>query len=534
MSSSTAGPSGPAAWMQPVGRGPARGRGDGAAQATRPDGTDPLPEGFGLVLDRDTRRHAGGTVLVGGWPRRVIRLRAAGAAAVDTLLRGEPTSHAGRTLARRLVDAGLAHPVPPDAGVPHRVDPRMPQGTPPAGGPAHAGPSADGLASADVTVVIPVRDRPSELARCLAALGGDVAVVVVDDGSSAPDAVRAVTDAAHATLVRRETGGGPAAARNEGLHHVTAPLVAFLDSDCVPPAGWLAPLVGHLSDPTVVAVAPRVRGAATGDTTARRWGRARSPLDLGGRPGRVAPGTPIAYVPTAALVVRRAALAGQDGPFDPALRHGEDVDLIWRLHDAGGTIRYEPAVVVEHHEPASWAELLVRRWRYGTSAGPLARRHGRRLAPVVLAPVPTAAAVAALSGRPRAALAIALAQGIRRGRRIQRAGAPAWYGPLWSLRSAVQATDGLARTATMLAPAALPVLAIARPRLARRVLGAVVTAPLARWAGARRDGTAGGLGPLRWAAASIADDLAYGLGVWAGARRSRDARALLPVRETPA
>ena len=86
-------------------------------------------------------------------------------------------------------------------------------------------------------------------------------------------------------------------------------------------------------------------------------------------------------MPTAALVVRarRPADAGQGGAvFDPALRCGEDVDLIWRLHDAGWRIRYEPAVRVGHHEPASWPGLLARRFRYGTSAAPLARRHPAR------------------------------------------------------------------------------------------------------------------------------------------------------------
>ncbi len=39
-----------------------------------------------------------------------------------------------------------------------------------------------------------------------------------------------------------------------------------------------------------------------------------------------------------------------------------------------------------------------------------------------------------------------------------------------------------------------------------------------------------GLDPLRWAAASIADDLAYGAGVWAGCLRSRSFGPLVPGR----
>ena len=58
--------------------------------------------------------------------------------------------------------------------------------------------------------------------------------------------------------------------------------------------------------------------------------------------------TRVAYVPTAALLVRRAALG--DG-FDESLRNGEDVDLVWRLIEAGWRVRYEPAVQVGTASP---------------------------------------------------------------------------------------------------------------------------------------------------------------------------------------
>jgi glycosyltransferase involved in cell wall biosynthesis len=115
-------------------------------------------------------------------------------------------------------------------------------------------------------------------------------------------------------VIRREVAGGPAAARNEGLQHVEGEFVAFLDSDCVPPEDWIERLGGHFDDPRVAAVAPRIRALDGG----------RSPLDMG--PGRRVP-----YVPSAALIVRRSLAS-----FDPALRYGEDVDLIWRLERRAG------------------------------------------------------------------------------------------------------------------------------------------------------------------------------------------------------
>src|ERR1019366_5132567 len=112
------------------------------------------------------------------------------------------------------------------------------------------------------------------------------------------------------------------------------------DSDCVPPDDWIADLAGHFADPLVAGGAPRI--------VAPPRGPAGSVLDLGNRPAGVAPMTRVAYVPTAALLVRRAALGGG---FDESLRYGEDVDLIWRLIEAGWRGRYEAGVGGAHPAP---------------------------------------------------------------------------------------------------------------------------------------------------------------------------------------
>ena len=64
-------------------------------------------------------------------------------------------------------------------------------------------------------------------------------VIVVDDDSRDPAAIARVASGAGARVLRREVNGGPGAARNTGLASADTPLIAFLDSDCVPgPAGW--------------------------------------------------------------------------------------------------------------------------------------------------------------------------------------------------------------------------------------------------------------------------------------------------------
>jgi mycofactocin system glycosyltransferase len=421
-----------------------------------------LPVGFRLVVDRRTRVYDDGRLVVGGSPRRALVLSDRGARVVRDLLAGNPVvDDVSAALARRLVDAGAAHPAPPrDVEI-------------------------------EYDVVIPTYDA-LDLDRSIEALDGCAAVVVVDDASTDADDVAEVASAFGAKLVRREHNGGPGSARNTGAGVTSAATIVFVDSDAVVSPGTLRSLVAHHRDPKVGAVAPRVRPAASGSSVLARFAAARSPLDLGPRTANVRPGGRIGYVPSTVLVVDRAAYDAVGG-FDESLRFGEDVDLVWRLVAAGWTVRYEPEFVVHHQEPTTWLAWLARRMRYGTAAGPLSRRH------------------------PDAPLQPTLAV-----RRLRRSDAMRRPGVLWDTATGVlRASTGSARWVTQLW---LPLLVAATPRRSRgRVLAVVVVGPaLVEWLRLRP-----ALDPARWVVASLADDVAYGLGVWRGCIAARTWRPLL-------
>ncbi|MGH9046852.1 MAG: mycofactocin biosynthesis glycosyltransferase MftF, partial [Acidimicrobiales bacterium] len=299
------------------------------------------PVAFTLSADRDLRVAAGGRVLLGGSPAKLIRLRPRAAETALAWREGGPVEdrRADRSVARRLVTAGIMHPRPPVTS-PGRL----------------------------VTVVVPVRDRPELLATLLGSLG-KIPCVVVDDGSLNRAEIEKVARGAGAHYLRLDPNSGPAAARNAGLAQVHTSLVAFVDSDCAVPVGWLDSLVGHFTDPVVAMVAPRVL-TLSASSALGRYESTCSPLDLGPREGRVAPGTRLSYVPSAAVVVRRAAIPRRC--FDERLRFGEDADLVWRVARAGWDVRYEPAVEVTHTTDLRPVEWALRRARYGSSAGPLA------------------------------------------------------------------------------------------------------------------------------------------------------------------
>jgi mycofactocin glycosyltransferase len=461
-----------------------------------------LPDGFAVQVDRRVRVLGQGAALLGGSPTRLLRLAPA---AQDMLADGRLKVHdaVSAELARTLLDATVAHPRP-------------------AGGPSHR----------DVTVVIPVRDNAYGLHRLVASLRG-LRIIVVDDGSSTP-IERDDFAGQHPDIevLRHGQSKGPAAARNTGLAACKTGFVAFLDSDVVPRRGWLEALLGHFCDPTVALVAPRIVGLAQTDHLVARYEAVRSSLDLGQREAPVIPYTSVSYVPSAAIICRTAKLR-EIGGFDETLRSGEDVDLCWRLVEAGARLRYEPIAQVGHDHRTQLRDWIARKAFYGGSAAPLSVRHPDKIAPLMISGWALAAWILMAIGSSfsyLASLLVAALTGRRIARTLQDADtqisdvlAVAACG-LWS--AAMQLASAICRHYW---PVALLAAIVFRP--ARRiVLIAAVADGVVDWANRRRsaDEDAKPIGLLTYVLLKRLDDLAYGLGLWYGVLRERNIGPLKP------
>ena len=384
------------------------------------------------------------TIVLAGSPLRLFRLTPAGVAVAEQIESGHEVDRS--TLTDRLSDAGAVHPLPPSTAQRYTIE--------------------------DVTIVTPQ----------LGGVAHDDGRITVDDGSVPPIA---------GAQRRLDVNRGPAAARNAARPLIRTPLVAFLDADVsTPDPHWVSELLWHFDDPRVALVAPRVGGEAS------------SPLDLGEEPARVRAGTRVSYVPGAALVVRLDAFDAIGG-FDEQLRFGEDVDLVWRLDEAGWHCRYDPAITVWHEPRESWRGRLRQHAGYGTSAAALAMRHPRALSPLHVNGWTAAAWSLALLGRFPAAVALGAGSSAALLRKLP--DVPA------------RASLGLAIRGHLLAGSQFAAAA-------RRVwwpfvaVGAVFSRR-ARW----------------WAALAIlssvrttSTDLAYGWGVWTGMLRLRTWAPLVP------
>lgn len=457
--------------------------------------------GLHVVADASLQRRERGTVLLGGSPLRIVRISEKGADLLDELLSGAPVppGKGATSLVRRLLDGGLLQPV--------------------------AEPS--GFSAHDVTVVIPVFGALEE--GLLDGIGNVAHIIVVDDESPEPITVPSHTSfGVSVQCVRRPTNGGPAAARMTGLAFVDTALVAFLDADCLPRPSWIEPLLEHFVDPEVVVVAPRITAieplGVPDHPLLTRYERAHASLDRGAERGRVRARTRVSYVPSAALVCRVDALVDAGG-FDETLNVGEDVDLVWRLDERGHTVRYEPSVTIGHrHRTTPWA-WLRRRFDYGTSAGPLSRRHPGALVPIEASGWSIATWGLAITGHPLAAGAVVGATAGMLSGKLDGLGHPmpvaaqlAGRGHLSAGRTIAQ---GLVRPLWPLTALALALLPWRRLKLA--LLAAVLAPATIDWIRNRPD-----ISPLPYVALRLADDVAYGTGVWVGAIRARTIEPLVP------
>lgn len=252
-----------------------------------------------------------------------------------------------------------------------------------------------------VSIIIPTRDNPKVLERCIGSLMGRTAysnfeVLVVDNGSRDPATLRLLTLIQRDKRVRVMRYSEPfnyARINNLAVASTTGDFVCLLNDDTeIVEAAWLGDLVGLALRPGVGAVGPKLlypNGTVQQcgimiDWTAPAGGRAlhayqRLPAQHPGQAGRALITQEWPAITGACLLVRRSIYEeyhGLDG--DKFAVDYNDVDFCLRLRTAGYRNLVSAQAVVVHHEGVTKkrnaAEHTVARVRQEEAS--LFERHG--------------------------------------------------------------------------------------------------------------------------------------------------------------
>lgn len=223
-----------------------------------------------------------------------------------------------------------------------------------------------------VSVIIPTRDKPALLRRCVDGLSErtdypSLELVLVDNGSTDPEAVailRRLRDEARAVVLDERGPFNWSRFNNRAVEACSGDVLLFLNNDTdVLHSDWLREMVGHLSFPDVGAVGAKLL-YPNGDIQ-----HAGLALDADGLPyhsWRHADGGSAGYanqlcrvrsvtaVTGACLAVRRDVWRDVGGIEAAYVAYFSDVDFCMKIGDAGRSIVWTPHARLLHIEQATF------------------------------------------------------------------------------------------------------------------------------------------------------------------------------------
>jgi len=243
----------------------------------------------------------------------------------------------------------------------------------------------------ELTVCICTHNRCGYVQDCLQGLRRQTAgqasfgLLLVDSGGTGdvPGQLRRLAAAYPGAKLIRLEQPGLSAARNAGAWAARTPYIAYLDDDAVPAADWVERILASLAEaprpPALIGgrILPRWEAPLPGWWPERLRG-VLSIIEAEGRgeyrsaelpPGLEPYGANIVVHVLSLLALGGFGVAG--GRFGNVLLSDEEVQLAWRLQDAGHSVRYDSSIVVEHQiDPGRLhpAWLLSRLYWQGASA----------------------------------------------------------------------------------------------------------------------------------------------------------------------
>jgi GT2 family glycosyltransferase len=220
-----------------------------------------------------------------------------------------------------------------------------------------------------VSVIVCTHNGAQRIDACLRSLIAldypDYEVIVIDDGST--DGSEKIAADSGVRVIATENRG-LSAARNTGIEAAENEIIAFCDDDCAADPHWLRYLVATLVAGEYAGVGgPNVppEGTVLADSIGHSPG---GPMHV------LVSDTEAEHIPGCNMAFHRRVLR-EVGGFDPRFRvAGDDVDLCWRIENAGGRLGFSPGAMVWHQPRASILAYMRQQRGYGRAEGLLERK----------------------------------------------------------------------------------------------------------------------------------------------------------------
>ena len=216
-----------------------------------------------------------------------------------------------------------------------------------------------------VSVVIPTFNGSKRLPHCLNALAaqdfsGRMEIIVVDDGST--DGTNQLVENEYPNVVLvMQKNQGPAVARNVGARRAQGEVILFTDDDCVPETQWITQMaLPFANEDKIVGVKGAYKTRQKPivarfvqleyEDKYRKLFRNRDNID---------------FIDTYSAGYRRSVFV-ESGGYDTQFRVAcaEDVELSYRLSNAGLKMVFNPLAVVFHTHPDSLRAYIAKKYKF--------------------------------------------------------------------------------------------------------------------------------------------------------------------------
>lgn len=195
-------------------------------------------------------------------------------------------------------------------------------------------------------------------------------VIVVNDGSKdQTESIALEYKDRYGFRVISTENRGLSSARNTGMTAATGEIVAYIDDDAYPDPHWLTYLAATLMSTNHAGVGgPNIAPAGDGSIADCVANSPGGPIHV------LLSDSEAEHIPGCNCAYRKAsleAIGGWDAQFRTA---GDDVDVCWRLQQAGWTIGFSPAAVVWHHRRNSLRDYWKQQIGYGRAEALLEKK----------------------------------------------------------------------------------------------------------------------------------------------------------------